>query len=282
MAGFLVMMVGCSSNATTRTAERAEDVPAVMSFDEYQQVEHDEPYVYELRRPNQEGALLYFGSRHTFDPGDEQLDHLSRLWESFRPTLALTEGGDFEPGDLSRAEVVQRYGEAGMVRWLAERDEIPARSLDPEREAEIDHLLREGWSETELIVFYALRQVVQSNQQGREVPYAEVLPRYLSSLDERFGLKGPTSTAEFDDAVADLLPGLDDWTRTPASYLYPGPQEPEYFTNRLSTASNLLRDNYHVRLIADSVAAGHRVFVVAGSAHAVMQEPAMRGLLSVE
>lgn len=276
-AGALVAAMACTPHARTTTGGAADRPPEILSFAAYQEVEHEEPYIYEVSAQGRPEALLYFGSRHTFDSEDEQLGQLARRWEEFRPTLVLTEGGELELTDLSKTEIVSRYGEAGMVRWLARRDGVPARSLDPERGDEVRAMLNEGWSGEELMVFYTLRNVVQSNRQGQEVPYREVVPSYLESLVERFGLTGPTTLLGFETAIRELLPELEDWTQVPPSYLYPGPQDPSYFTNRLSTASNEFRDRYHVRLILDAVRDGGRVFVVAGSTHAVMQEPALRG-----
>jgi len=65
-------------------------------------------------------------------------------------------------------------------------------------------------------------------------------------------------------------------SRVRTSRFGPGPQDPAGLTNRLYTASNRFRDRSHVQLIGEAVSAGERVFVVAGSAHAVMQEPALR------
>lgn len=275
-AAALAAATACAPHAGTTTGRVAAPASEMMSFAAYQEVEHEEPYIYEVSVRGRPGAVLYFGARHTYEPEDEQLGQLARRWEDFRPTLALTEGGELELGDLSKAEVVRRYGEAGMIRWLARRDGVPARSLDPERGDEVRALLDEGWSGEQLIVFYTLRNVVQSNRQGQDVEYRDVLPRYLESLVDRFGLEGPTTLGDFEAAIDELLPELDDWTQTPPSYLYPGPQEPDHFTNRLSTASNEFRDRYHVRSILDALQDGERVFVVAGSAHAVMQEPALR------
>jgi hypothetical protein len=274
--GALVAAPACAPHARTTTEGAAGPASEIMSFAAYQNVEHEEPYVYELSARGHPGALLYFGSRHTYDPEDGQLRRLARRGEEFRPTLALTEGGELELAELSKAEIVRRYGEGGMVRWLARRDSVPARSLDPKRGDEVRAMLDEGWSGEELMVLYTLRNVVQSNRQRQTVEYREVLPRYLESLVDRLGLEGPTTFRGFEAAIEELLPELDDWTPTPPSYLYPGPQEPGYFTNRLSTASNEFRDRYHVRSILDAVQDGERAFVVAGSAHAVMQEPALR------
>lgn len=250
----------------------------VMSFEEYQAVDHSEPYVYRIEADS--GALLYFGSRHSFDPEDPQMDTLRRVWNAFEPDVAFTEGTEVSSIDtLSRTDLIRRYGEVGMTWHLAQRDGVPVRTLDPSRKAEIDHLMQKGWTGEQLMLFYTLRQVAQSQDQEVSVELTEVVPKYLTSLAERFPLQGPTTLAQFEAAVARHLPDVQNWTALSRSYFYPGPQDPSYFTNKISTDSNQFRDQHHADLLIEAVRSGKRVFAIAGSAHAVMQEPALRGTL---
>lgn len=63
----------------------------ILSYEEYARIEHDIPYV--LRFSHGHGSLLFFGSAHTYDPGDPQVGRIAALWTDFRPTLAYNEGG---------------------------------------------------------------------------------------------------------------------------------------------------------------------------------------------
>jgi hypothetical protein len=249
----------------------------IMSFEDYQALDHVEPYVYQL--DTEKGSLLYFGSRHSFLPSDPQMEALSRAWTSFRPQMAFTEGGELSIDSLTKEQIIQRYGEFGMTWWLARRDSVQVRSLDPDRKAEVAHLQGRGWTGEQLMLFFTLRKVAQSQEQLVNVDLAEVLPQYLQSMVHRFGLKGPTNIKEFEKAVKRLLPSLENWRTISMSYFYPGPQDPSYFTNQIATDSNHFRDQYQVKLLLEAVDGGKRVFAIAGSAHAVMQEPALRAAL---
>lgn len=257
--------------AWIRGPVQAQDI---MSFEAYQALDHPEPYILRLR--TDAGALLYFGSRHSFEPTDPQMEQLDEVWTAFRPEVVYTEGGEPLGEALSRTEAIERYGEVGLTWFLAQRDSVPVRSLDPSRGAEITYLQGQGWEDAQLMLFYTLRNVAQSQSQQVTVDLAEAAPRYLASLTQRFDLEGPTTLAAFEEAVARLLPSVPDWTTIPMRYFYPGPQNPSYFTNEIATASNQFRDRHHVRLLEQAVRAGARVFAIAGSAHVVMQEPALR------
>lgn len=249
----------------------------IMSFEEYRSLNHAEPFTYRLETDS--GALLYFGSRHSFDPTDPQVDQIEEAWNAFQPDVAYAEGGELSIESLSRKQAVERYGEFGVTWLLARRDGVPARSLDPSRAAEIAYLKKHGWSDEQLMLFFALRQVAQSQNQRVSIDLTEALPQYLNSLVQRFDLQGPTTLVQFEDTVGRLLPDVQTWKAIPTSYFYPGPQDPNYFTNEIATESSRFRDQYHVDLLVEAVRSGKRVFAISGSAHAVMQEPALRSRL---
>lgn len=254
----------------------------IMSYEEYQRLEHEEPYILRLCAARGTGALLYFGSRHSTDPTDAQMDQLEQSFSTYQPDLILTEGGDLEVHGLTRAEAIGRFGEFGLARWFAREHAIASENLDPVRETEIAHLRNDlGFTVPQLKIFYTLRQVSQSHRREAQIDLRQAVPEYLQHLSTERGLQGPPETlGEFEAEVRRLLPEVDDWTAISARYFYPGPQTPHYFTNDIQTASNDFRDRHHVRRILELVQSGRRVFAIVGSTHVVMQEPALRKALA--
>jgi len=53
----------------------------LMSFSEYNTIEHPTPYTYTLQKKNQH--LYYFGSKHSYDPADKQFDLIEEFWDDF-------------------------------------------------------------------------------------------------------------------------------------------------------------------------------------------------------
>src|SRR5260370_14786264 len=76
------------------------------------------------------GELLIFGAQHTRDPRHPQLSEIERLWREFRPQIAFSEGG-IRPAARSRDEAITRFGESGLLRYLADRDYVALRNLEP-------------------------------------------------------------------------------------------------------------------------------------------------------
>lgn len=250
----------------------------IMSFEQYQKVDHEEPYIYRIE--SNSGTLLYFGSRHSFDPSDPQMDSLTQAFNQFAPDVVITESFPKKfDYSLNKLEAIKTNGEFGLTWKLANEQNIPIHSIEPEKGKEVDYLKNQGWTDTQLMLFYTLRQVAQSHEQQQSENLSALVPEYLTSLKQRFGLNGPTTLEAFENAVKKLLPSVRNWKTIPTFYFYPGPQDPEYFTNRIATDSNIFRDKYHVEVITEAVQKGQKVFVIVGSAHAVMQEPALRSIL---
>lgn len=254
----------------------------IMSYEEYQRIDRDEPYVLRLCDPTGTGHQLYFGSRHSNDPADPQMQRVADALRSIKTDVVLTEGGELEIEGLTREDAIRRFGEFGLTRWLALADGTRVETLDPPRVAEIAHPRDEaGFTVPQLKLFYTLHHVAQSRRSGAPpVDFDAAVPRYLQHLSNERGLPGaPETLVEFEDAVRRLLPDVTDWRQIPEQFFYPGPQEPTHFTNEVQTASNDFRDRYHVRRLVQLVDTGKKIFAIVGSTHVVMREPALRKLL---
>jgi hypothetical protein len=248
----------------------------IMSYEQYQKIDYGEPYI--VRIEARRGTLLVFGSRHSFDPDDPQMEALEEAWDAFEADVLLTESHGVDIGDLDRNNTIRRFGEVGLAHRLAAAASVPALSLEPYRVDEIAHLRGTGrWTEEQLKVFYTIRRVTQAVTSGADIDLEDAVTKYMAFLSSERALAPEPSTVEaLDASVRELLPDAGGWQEVPQSYFYPGPQPVTCFTNEISTAANVFRDEHHVERILAEMHDGRRVFVVVGSAHAVMQEPALR------
>ncbi len=248
----------------------------LMSFEEFARVGRRAPHV--LSASAGAGRLLYYGSRHTFDPADPQLGDIERGWNGFDPTLAIIEGG-VPPAPATREEAVRRSGERGWVRFLAARDSVPTASLEPDRAVEVTALRREYTAE-QIKVYYVLRQIPQYRSGGAPGPIVAFVERALQQTARVGGLAGPPrSVAELRGACARLLARLADCLDVTDDWFDPTVAEPRGYTNRLSRSSGAFRDRHMVDLITRAVRRGERVFAIAGFGHVVMQERALRAAM---
>lgn len=248
----------------------------VLSYEEYARLEHPTPYVLEFARRS--GALLYFGAAHTYELSDPQVERIVGLWEEFSPTIAFNEGGD-PPAELSIAAAVSQYGESGLVRFLARRDEVPVASVEPPLAEQARALRAAGFEGEQILLFFALRQVPQhaakTGTPMQEARLQEVLRYFMAET----GLASPATPAELAAACARRLPALRHWSEAPQEWFDPVFERPPVFTNEIARRTSDLRDAWAVRLLTARVERGERVFAVMGASHVVVQEPALRARL---
>jgi hypothetical protein len=248
----------------------------IMTYEEVAKIPHSFPYIIELRAGK--GTLLYFGAQHNNDPKHPQNQQIQKLWKSFRPSIAFNEGGD-PPTLKVPEEAISRFGEAGLVRFLAARDNVPVRSLEPSRGEEVATLVK-SYSPEQLKVFYALRQIPAYRRGKNNETLDERVEFTLKWLSNVHGLEGvPRTLAELGESSARLLPKLKEWREVPDSWFDPGYTQPPSYLNEVSRVSNRFRDEYMVNLLVDEVKQGKRVFAVVGGSHVVMQERALRAIL---
>jgi hypothetical protein len=241
----------------------------MLTWDQYRDLAGPGPEVLRLRSGT--GTLLYYGARHSRDPLDPQVRKIEDLWSECRPTIALAEGG-LSPLAANAAQAVARYGEAGLVRFLASRDRIPVASLDPSDEEQVAALLL-LFPPDRVKLFYLLRRVVDLRRQtargANPDALAEAELRRLSRLPGLHG--GPQS-------LRDVAAAVPDWRDVPDSWF--DPLRTEAFTSQINRELSQVRNRHMVKLLTEQMAAGHRVFAVVGRTHLVMQEPALRSAIT--
>ena len=245
-----------------------------MSWPEYSSRTYRWPYLLQLT--TQHSALLYFGAQHTNDPSDQQLVVLERLWDEFRPDVALNEGGD-PPVARTRDDAVRQYGETGLVRWLAARDSVPASNMDLTRELQAKSLLAE-WPPAKVKMFFLVRALLPCERRPeceRTVEIGRILPIISSTT----GIKAePNTLAEFEQALVGLSPSGQEAPHNHTAWF--DPTSAGYPFNEMARHIEDSRDDAMVLAIVQAVRGGHRVFAVAGGSHVAREEPLIRGGLN--
>lgn len=101
--------------------ERKSDVP-IMTMEEFSKSEgYDRPYIFRLKKGK--GEVYVLGIDHTRNKKNCQIDSVVKIWNSFKPDVALVEGrlGFLMSGLQDPVEV---HGEGGKTYELARKDKI--------------------------------------------------------------------------------------------------------------------------------------------------------------
>lgn len=260
-------------------SERGQSPPKradIMSFEEYVKKTHPVPYL--LKLSIGKGRLLYFGTRHTYDPRDPEIAEMEKAWAKLRPEIAFFEGADPEstPPAVKTREDIASNGEPSFVLFLATRDHVPVRTLEPSRADELELLLK-TYSREEVKVFYVLRQVPEFKSGQHKETIEVYTQNVLSWLSLRPELKGrPNTVAELQETVSRLFPKLADWREVPQSWFDPAVSTSLTFLTDISRELSEFRDRHMVTVLLEQVGQGKRVFAAVGASHVVMQERALR------
>ena len=251
--------------------------PDIMTYEEYRRIKHKQPYILDLESGR--GRLLYFGVKHVKNLNDPQIAEIEKRWAKFRPTLILSESG-VRAVESSREKAIERYGEAGLLSFLAAKHNIRIKSIDPPRLDEIAHLLStKRWTGEQIKLFFILRRVAENAKRPKPQPVDAFVKEGLKALSTVSGLEGaPATLSEFEESVRRVLPSVPDWKQIQTTVFDPNPTLGLY-TNDVAYASSQYRDRYMVKLLAEEVKKGERVFAVVGASHVVMQERALRKAL---
>ncbi len=234
---------------------------------------HERPYVFTVEGAS--GAVLFYGAEHTRDPQDPQLVDIQDKWNEFDPSIALVEGrlGFLAEGFM---DPVEELGEGGLVNKLARDNDIPSYSWELPREQEVA-LMLENFPKERVALFYILRPYVSSLRFGKPDDPDAFVEEYRRERTKIPGLEGTFNSVEDIDLVWQRdFPGLPDWRDTSDQFGWPG------YLGEVADGTNTIRDEHLAKLIIFLVEKGERVFVVAGSAHAVSLDSALRAELEEE
>jgi len=197
----LTALVTCALLVSTSLAQCKPT--RIMSWQEYSRLRPNWPYV--VRIDSAKAKLLFYGAAHTYNPDDLQLIEIEKLWAEFHPELAFNEGGN-PPIEKSREEAVKKYGEPGLIRFLANRDHVPVTSIDQSRAEEVAFLLKR-FSPERVKLFFVLRVVAQQIQNHPNDSLEDELKRVFAIFNDTPGLNvTPASIVELETSYTRTFP----------------------------------------------------------------------------
>ncbi|MBL8892691.1 MAG: hypothetical protein JNL67_22125 [Planctomycetaceae bacterium] len=227
---------------------------------------HARPYI--IKVEDGAGSAMIYGIEHVKDPDAHELIDLREKLEAFGPTVVLIEGRlGFLPPLV--ADPVREFGESGFLyQWAVEKS-LPVMSWELPLESEIvaatkSHQLEQAW------LYFVLRPYCSNLRHGRpESPEAVLLDLIETRAKwPQFGALKFT-IKDVDRIWSAAFPDRD-WRDESDHDGLPG------FLNQIAEQVSLARDVHLSQMILGLISDGQRVFVAAGSAHAVKIEPVMR------
>ena len=268
------------------TSEQYKDHP-------FTHAEDQGSYVFELE--SEDKKLVYFGSKHTNDPGDPLFEKIEEKFKETNPEIVYVEGISrvHDEKELMRDELkkmttedAKKYGENFFALKLTADAEqnIDFESPEPDFSSELQFLQSGDFSNKDIFTYYMYRDIDQYQRQHK-VKDSEECIKYLASYFKRFRQSSSWNEEELNFLENELVSELnvsDEKHYSEQVDPIPWKGQRQTVINEISRASSNFRDRYIFERIAEGLKKYNKIFVVYGSAHAVKQEPALRGLLHQE
>ena len=217
------------------------------------------------------GSITYFEAANSCDPKHAQFAQLKQVFEADIPTVVLYEKPDIGV-DSTEAATIQRKGESGYVRFLAQQYELPAKRLDdPTGEYEY---LRSKFAPAPLKLFCLLREAqrFQATTGASKALTKKAMRQLLANSNVMLpGTEQVIHTlAELDAAYQTYCPGQGHWQDAPAAW-FDANMPVASADNSLLAAINFAAGEHRrlevYRTLVEAAQPGQRVLVVAAPGH---------------
>ncbi|MDQ5949024.1 MAG: hypothetical protein QG589_150 [Patescibacteria group bacterium] len=254
----------------------------LLSWDEYNQKRFSVPYVYSIKNMNQE--LLCVGSRHCYDPKDNEFEIIKKEWDDFykrnqgKEMIVVVEGG-VTSIEKSEEEAIVKGGEMSFVTFLANESGVSTICLEPQRGKIFNEIAKKhGRDKT---FYQRMAQVMLQWNTYTEKPELEKYLEYFMEKDKK-----ESQWSDFDfsiDNMKRIHQGFfnTDFNPRDRKFFYDiiDPSQKKTVINQISRDENVVRDTAIVKGIIEEWQKGKSVFAIHGSGHAVIQEKSLRTLL---
>lgn len=223
-----------------------------------------------FHRTEKNYKLLFLGTTHTLDPKSATIAEVKRLFDAFKPTTVLVEGGKWDIASNAE-EAVTSGGEMAYATYLASQIKASTRSLELEPKQEVASLL-ERYSVEEIKLYYALRMVPIFLRQKTPHSIDKRMDTFLEKddLGANPALAGPPSNSnELDKVFKARFPHIGDW-RTYDSWSASDPISNRTVKEGLAEIdkyTHQIRDDHMEKVIRSTMSENRRVLVIAGMRH---------------
>lgn len=270
----------------------------IMDYQEYQSIDHSVPYEYKLEKGD--SALYYFGTLHTNSSENPIFSKVEQIIEDFRPDLVIVEGSAYLRNPetkkyaleslktASRNEIIQSRGEMTFTIKIAYEKGIEVDSPDPTDEVIANFALKIGATKEEIFLANCCQMILQwiRIENGKPSLF-QYLNDYISDIKESFKWDDfEFSFENFKNIHEKLLKkainesDYDFYYKITAPIVFDGDWKNQSIVSKTTAIFSKARNQIIVTEIEKLRSKYKRIFVIMGSGHAVMQEPALRQIFN--
>lgn len=255
----------------------------LLSWEESNKKKFSTPYIFQINKDGQD--LVYFGAEHSNDPNNEQFRLMEKLWNeilhkhSRENIISIFEGSGVFKINLSKEESILRFGESGFIAYLGNKSGVQVFGFEPNR-GDIMKELIEKYDKENCFYQHIAQLILQWNRYLRKPDFENYINRFIKRDEKETGwgnfdfslsnikvIHEKLFNTTFDENDKDFFSKIVD------------PSKNIGIINEITRRVSLIRNINIVQGISGEWKKGNSIFVVYGSGHAVIQEPALKELL---
>lgn len=238
------------------------------------------PIMMEIEKGDQ--TLFYFGANHSKDPHNPQYPVLRDYWERFldktknKERIILVEGG-LRPLATNEELAIEENSEGGFITYISHESKTKIASPDL---SQIDVLLRfPEINKDELLLYFFMSHADSYHRVSDPKPdfniFFEKWARYQRTREVWLGLD--ISLESLKESYKRVM--NKEFNENDSQNDYINPNKSGTRINELARKISDARDENILNEIEKYWNEGKSIFVVFGSGHLIIQEPALRELL---
>ncbi len=221
--------------------------------------------------------LFYLAARHTNTMGDDTLNLVKKLFETYQFNVLIIESIPYSFGESpkwfvedakkGKSDTFIQGGESALAVIYADSKKIPFFAGEPDHRDIYKGLKERGYTDEDVVGFYTLRQIPQwiREKENKKDLLKRKIPSYVSHYCKVFGI---STCPSYDDVIKwyktklgrDLVPDVSNEEVAPYA-------DGELYTQKMSSNVGFIRDHFTLKIIEQMIKKYKKVAVVYGAGH---------------
>ena len=247
----------------------------LLSWNEYNEKEFSVPYIYSIKKNKQE--LIYFGSRHCYNPKDHEFEIIRKEWLDFydrnkdREMIVVVEGGVRLIEQTEEGAII-KGGEMAFITFIASKQGVSTTCFEPYR-GEIFNGIAKKYGEEKVFYQRMAQVILQWNTLTQKPPFEVYIEHFMErdkkesgwgnfnfSLENLKRIHNDIFNTDFNQSNRDFFYNIID------------PSQNSTVINEISRYEDTIRDTVVIKGILEEWQKGKSIFVIYGLANSVIQE----------
>jgi hypothetical protein len=237
------------------------------------------PYILTFNKGDKE--LLIIGTQHSRDTLNPMFDSIENLFNKFKPEILINEGGKLTKTYKSKNSAIEKDGELGLEKYLADKAGIKTLNGDEPFGIEFSEL-SQAYSKEEAILFYGSERFVFPFAFGQY--NGEIDTNYINNFIEKDYKKNNIKLSD-NEKTFDYYKQLykkyfqTEFTIDTINQQDFAPFSRQHHFCDVTRKSKELRDRYLLKQIETQLQTHNKVMVVYGGWHILAIEQALKQIV---